>query len=221
MRGAPSAYSLARHPMIDAPSQLPEELLPVDDLYLSLGAGKQIAVHRYRAKLHGCPEKPAISLDRAYSAKPLVMVEKQAMFPELAVLTFFRRKGWDGAWVDLSHRKFFDRMPNQSKGISLGAQANQAIARISQYNDNSRAGCWDLVLWADRTVAFAAVVVVPGGPDEAPVSARGPSAKETAGALGEPRMRWLAAAVKSGMAAAQFAVVEWEYRRVVARRKRA
>ncbi len=208
MRGAHTAYPQARHPMSDAPSEVPEELVPIDDLFLTLGAGKQITVHRYRAMLHGCPEKPAISLDRAYSAKPLVIVEKQAVFPELAVLSFFRKKGWEGAWVDVSHRKYFDRMPNQSKGISLGGHANQAITRISQYSDSGRAGCWDLVLWADRAVAFAAVV---GG---------GSSARETAAAIGEPRMRWLAAAVKSGMSAGQFAVVEWEYRRVVVRRKR-
>ena len=188
--------------MIITPAELPEELLPIDDLYVLLPGGKEVAVRRYRAQLHGCPEKPAISLDRAYSAKPLVLVEKQAVFPELAVLAFFRRKGWEGAWVDASHRKFFDKMPNQSKGISLGAHASQVLARIAQYADNGRAGCWDLVLWADRAVAFAAVI------------------SGEAGALGEARTRWLGAAVKSGMSAGQFAVVEWEYRKVAARKKR-
>jgi len=188
--------------MIITPAEVPEELLPIDDLYVLLPGGKEVAVRRYRAQLHGCPEKPAISLDRAYSAKPLVLVEKQAVFPELAVLAFFRRKGWEGAWVDASHRKFFDKMPNQSKGISLGAHAGQVLARIAQYADNGRAGCWDLVLWADRAVAFAAVI------------------SGEAGALGEARTRWLGAAVKSGMSAGQFAVVEWEYRKVAARKKR-
>jgi len=186
--------------MTALPSEVPEELAPLDDLYVSVSPGKRVPVHRYRALLHGCPEKPAISLDRAYSAKPLVLVDKQAMFPELAVLSFFRRMGWEGAWVDLAHRKFFDRMPNQSKGISLGAHASQALARISQYSDAGRTGCWDVVLWADRTVAFAAVVAA-------------------AAALSESRTKWLGAAVKSGMSASQFVVVEWDYRTVVARRK--
>ena len=187
--------------MIARPEEVPEELVPIDDLYVLLAGGKEVAVRRYRAQLHGCPEKPAISLDRAYSAKPLVLVEKQAVFPELAVLAFFRRKGWEGAWVDAPHRKYFDKMPNQSKGISLDARAAQVLARIGQYADNGRAGCWDLVLWAERAVAFAAVI---GGD----------------AALGEARTRWLGAAVKSGMSAGQFAVVEWEYRKVAARRKR-
>jgi hypothetical protein len=212
--------------MIEIPAEVPEELVPVDDLYISLGVGKDMVLRRYRARLHGCPEKPAISLDRAYSAKPLVMVEKQAMFPELAVLTFFRKKGWEGAWVDASHRKFFDRMPNQSKGISLGARANQILARIAQYSDKGREGCWDLVLWADRTVAFAAVVGREAGkeagrPGQAGKPAQAGKPRETGAAalLGEARTRWLGAAVKSGMSAVQFAVVEWEYQKVAARRK--
>jgi hypothetical protein len=162
-----------------------------------------VAVHRYRAQLQPCPEKPPIGLDRAYSARPLVLVEKQVAFPEIAVLALFKKMGWDGAWVDAQHHKYFDRMPNQSKGMSLGAHANQAITRIAAYNENSRVGCWDLVLWSERAVAFAAVV---GG-------ARGAE-------IGEARTRWLAAAVKSGLSAGQFVVVEWNYRRVVIRRKR-
>jgi hypothetical protein len=193
-------------------AEVPEELVPVDDLYFPLGPGREVAVRCYRALLHGCPDKPAISLDRAYSAKPLVLVDKQAVFPELAVLSFFRRKGWDGAWVDLAHHKYFDRMPNQSKGISLGGHAGQQLTRISQYSDDGRTGCWDLVLWAERTVAFAAVVA-------APDAARGAGGRPAA-ALGEQRTRWLGAAVKSGMSAGQFAVVQWDYRTVVARRRR-
>jgi hypothetical protein len=197
--------------MIGAPPDLPEELAPIDDVHLELGSGRTVAVRRYRAQLQLCPEKPTIALDRAYSAKPLVLVEKQVAFPEIAILALFKKRGWEGAWVDAQHRKYFDRMPNQSKGMSLGAHANQAIARIATYNQNSRAGCWDLVLWADRAVAFAAVVGgalagAPGGAQEAE--------------LGEARTQWLAAAVKSGLSASQFVVVEWDYRRVVVRRKR-
>ena len=110
-----------------------------------------------------CAEKPPIGLDRAYSAKPLVLVEKQLTFPEIAILSFFKKMGWEGAWVDSQHRKFFDRMPNQSKGMSLDSHAAQVISRIAQYNDNSRAGCWDLVLWVERAVAFAAVIAAAQG----------------------------------------------------------
>jgi hypothetical protein len=192
------------------PPDLPEELVSLDDLQLDLGSGRQVSVRRYRAQLHECAEKPPIGLDRAYSARPLVLVDKQLAFPEIAILSFFKKMGWDGAWVDSQHRKFFDRMPNQSKGMSLDSHAGQVIARIAQYNNNSRVGCWDLVLWAQRAVAFAAVIgVSPGAP-------AGGSPRD----VGEARTRWIAAAVKSGLSPSQFVVVEWGYRRVLARKKR-
>lgn len=197
--------------MIVTTPDLPDELLSLDDLQVQLGAGRQVFVRRYRAQLHECAEKPPIGLDRAYSARPLVLVEKQVAFPEIAVLSFFRKMGWEGAWVDAQHRKFFDRMPNQSKGMSLVAHASQAVARIAQYNDNNRAGCWDIVLWAGRAIAFVAVIGVS--------PARDPEGGSSSG-LGEARTRWLAAAMKSGLSASQFVVVEWAYRRVAARKKR-
>jgi hypothetical protein len=195
--------------MSSGPPDLPEELVSLDDLQIVLESGRSVSVRRYRAHLHECREKPTIGLDRGYSSKPLVLVEKQVAFPEIAVLFLLKKMGWEGAWVDTPHRKYFDRMPNQSKGISLDAHASQAFTRIASYNQNSRAGCWDLVLWNERALAFAAVVGGgAGGTVEAPA------------ALGEARTRWLAAAVKSGMTPGQFVVVEWEYRRVIARRKR-
>ena len=42
----------------------------------------------------------------------------------------------------------------------------------------------------------------------------------TSSEVGEARTRWIAAAVKSGLSAGQFVVVEWGYRKVVARKKR-
>jgi hypothetical protein len=178
-----------------------------------LDSGRQVDVRRYRAQLQPCPEKPPIALDRGYSAKPLVLVEKQVAFPEIAVLALFRKMGWEGAWVDTPHHKYFDKMPNQSKGISLGAHANQAISRIAAYNENSRVGCWDLVLWSERAVAFAAVTFSVEAGSAPHDGARGAP-------IGDARTRWLAAAVKSGLTAAQFVVVEWDYRRVVVRRKK-
>ena len=220
--------------MSDTPPDLPEELVALDDLALDLGAGRHASVRRYRAQLHECAEKPPIGLDRAYSAKPLVLVEKQLTFPEIAILSFFKKMGWEGAWVDSQHRKFFDRMPNQSKGMSLDSHAAQAISRIAQYNDNSRVGCWDLVLWAQRAVAFAAVIGVSAETRGAGRGAAASSSAKSSGSVegslgalgsvaadvGEARTRWISAAVKSGLSPSQFVVVEWGYRKVVARKKR-
>ena len=50
--------------------------------------------------------------------------------------------------------KYFDKMPNQSKGVSLNTYINQLISRIAANNNNSKAGCWDIILWANSAVVF-------------------------------------------------------------------
>jgi hypothetical protein len=125
------------------------------------------------------------------------------MFPEIALLTLFRKTGWQGVWVDSIHRKYFDKMPTQSKGTSLGTYLNQQVARIMENNGKSRSGCWDLILWADRIVVFVEVMGIPSG-DE----------------LRDTHVGWLGAALKSGMSSSQFIIVEWDYRKVVVRKKR-
>jgi hypothetical protein len=185
------------------PASFPEELLAMDPVEIPLSSGRQVSVQAYRVAFAASPERSSLGLDRSYAAKPLVTVEKQAMFPEIACLTLFKKNGWEGVWADRHHHKYFDKMPTQSKGTSLDTYANQLIARIAENNDKSMAGCWDLILWTHRTLLF---VAVPG---------RGPHG------IAEGSARWLAACLRTGLSASQFAIIQWEYRTVVARKKRA
>lgn len=181
----------------------PEELTQSEDIECMLMSGRWVPLRAYHADFNACLQRPTIGMDRAYSAKPFVIVEKQVLFPEIALLDLFRKNGWQGAWADSLHRKYFDKMPNQSKGISLSTYVNQVIARIAENNDKSKNGCWDIILWTERAVVFVAVV--------------GALSRE---GISEAHKRWLAAALRSGLSASQFVVVEWGYRKVVAKRKR-
>ena len=189
--------------MRNEPLTFPEDLEPRDDVEIILSTGRRAAVRRYRVSFTACMERPTIGLDRVYSAKQLVLVDKQATFPEIALLGLFQRHGWHGAWSDTPHRKYFDRMPNQSKGISLDTWASQTVARIAENNGKSKAGCWDLILWSERRVVFVAVVPAAGG--------RG---------MGDAQVRWMTAALRTGLSAGEFVVVEWDHRKVAARRTR-
>jgi hypothetical protein len=188
--------------MRDEPLTFPEDLEPRDDVEITLTTGRKATIRCFGASFTPCMERPTIGMDRVYSAKPLVLVDKQATFPEIALLGLFQRHGWHGAWSDTPHRKYFDRMPNQSKGISLDTYANQTLARIAENNDKSKAGCWDLILWSERRVVFVSVVPANGGR-----------------VVGEAQVRWMTAALKTGLSAGEFIVVEWDHRRVAARRK--
>ena len=181
---------------------LPPELVQVEDISFDLEKRGRVAVPRYHVEFNANPGKSGIGLDRGYAMKPLVMVDKQAMFAEIALLGLFTREGWDGVWADSFHRKYFTRMPNQSKGASLSPYINQVLARIAGNNGNSRSGCWDLILWRERTLLFVQLQNVRAG-------------EEIKGA----RIAWLDAALKSGFSLSQFLVAEWDYRKVVVRRR--
>jgi ribosomal protein S18 acetylase RimI-like enzyme len=190
--------------MISTYPPLPVELVPTEDVSFDLEKRRQVTVHGYHVDFNSCPDRPGVGLDKSWSNKPLVMLDKQAMFAEFALLTLFRKTGWEGVWADAHHRKYFDKMPNQSKGASLNTYINQLITRIAANNNNSKAGCWDIILWANRAVVF--------------VEMKCTSSRDE---IGDTQVGWLNAALKSGLSAGQFLVVEWDYRKVVVRRKRA
>jgi hypothetical protein len=131
-----------------------------------------------------------------------VIVDKQPVFPEIALLVLFRAAGWQGVWVDVPHRKYFDRMPNESKGISLPTHVNQLVTRVVANNRQSKTGCWDLMLWDDKMVVF--------------VAAKAPS---PSGELSGAQIGWIDAALRSGLLPSQFIIVSWEYRSVVVKKK--
>lgn len=189
--------------MLSTPAVFPEELVALEPVEVALASGKKVPVPGFRALFNAAPERSGLGLDRGYAAKPLVLVEQQAMFPEIACLVLFQRCGWHGVWSDLPHRKYFDKMPTQSKGTSLDTFAQQLVGRIAESNDKSKVGCWDIILWENRTVVFVAVT-----PEEA-----------GGNGLSEAKARWLAAAMRCGLSAQQFLVVSWAYRTVTARRK--
>ncbi len=212
---AEPAYPRIRRAMRDEPVTFPEDLQPRDDVEVLLSTGRKASIRRYGVSFTPCMERPTIGMDRVYSAKQLVLVDKQATFPEIALLGIFQRHGWQGAWSDNPHHKYFDRMPNQSKGISLDTYANQTVARIAENNDKSKAGCWDLILWSERRIVF--VAVVPASPA---AQFRGVPLKGDVPGVGDAQVRWMTAALRTGFSAGQFVMVEWDHRRVAARRRR-
>jgi hypothetical protein len=184
-------------------ASFPDELSVLDPLEVSLAGGRLVAVPAWRAQFPASTARSSVGLDRSWSSKPLVMVEKQAMFPEIACLSLFQKAGWSGVWADRVHHRYYDKMPTQSKGVSLDTYANQLIGRIAENNGKSKAGCWDIILWQHRTLLFVAVTPEDAGPG-----------------LGDAGLGWLAAGLRTGLSSSQFALVRWGYRSVVVRRRR-
>lgn len=188
-------------PAGDARPQLPPELERLDDLRLDVGRRRQTPIARCRVVFDYCSKPVPVGPEPAWAAKPQVLLGGRALFPEIALLALFQRAGWKGAWIDPVHRRTYDKMPNVSKGVGLDTRIASVLARVNAAASAHRAAPWDLVLWYGRAVLFVDVMA---GPSVVPP--------------GHSRIAWLDAALRTGLSLGQFLVVEWETRKVVARK---
>ena len=187
-------------PAGDARLQLPPDLERVDDLRLDVGRRRQVPIARCRLAFDYCSKPVPVGPDPAWAAKPQVLQEGRALFPEIALLALFKKAGWKGVWFDPVHRRTYDKMPNVSKGAGLDTRVAGVLAKVNAAAAAARrASCWDLVLWDGRTVLFVDVAPGPASP-------------------GHARMAWLDAAIRAGLSPGQFLVVRWETRKVVAKK---
>jgi hypothetical protein len=187
----------------DARLPLPPELARLDDLLLDVGRRRQVPLARCRVAFDYCSKPVPVGPDPAWAAKPQVLLDGRALFPEIALLALFQKAGWKGVWFDPVHRRHYDKMPNVSKGVGLDTRVASVLAKMNAAaTEGRRASCWDLVLWDGRTVLFADVAPGPSRP-------------------GHARIAWLERALRTGLSPGQFLVVEWETRKVSVKRKQA
>jgi hypothetical protein len=190
-------------PPVEKP-RIPPILLPLEEARVDLPRRGEIAISRFRAEFNSSPKPVRTGFQESWASKPQVSCDGAAQFPEIAVLSLFQKEGWGGVWVDAPRRKYFDKMPTQSKGVTLDAYVGQLLARISGVSEKTKAACWDLIVWHGRRVFFVAV--------------RAASKRE---GLEKSRLAWLEASLHAGMSPAQFLIVEWAHRKVVVGKRRA
>ncbi len=183
----------------DARPRLPPDLERLDDLHLTVGR-RQAAIACCRVTFDYCSKVVAVGPDPAWASRPQVLLDGRALFPEIALLAMFQKAGWKGVWFDAVHRRYYDKMPNVSKGAGMDTRIASLLARVNAAAAGRRTACWDLVLWDGKDVLFVDVLPAPAAP-------------------GHARVAWLDAAVRTGVSLGQFLVVEWGTRAVRARRR--
>ena len=98
---------------------------------------------------------PDGTLAHTYTSKPLVSVNGDAMFGELAILRWLEKDGWEGVWVDTFHGgKFWRAMPHKSSPVRLPPDAQALYDRIKQKNDGKASGAFDVMAWRHGHFAF-------------------------------------------------------------------
>jgi hypothetical protein len=98
------------------------------------------------------------SLSKTYRRKPLVTVNDEILFGELAILRYLQMDGWDGVWVDTFHGRgrkkvLWSNLPPGGFG-KLPVEAENLYDRIVQVNGGKSSGFFDVFAWKDGEFIF-------------------------------------------------------------------
>lgn len=126
-----------------------------------------------------------------YGNKPILDVDGEPMFAELAILRIFQRDGWDGVWVDTFSRKYRTAW-GEDGGVKLSGDRLRLLKTIHQ-RAGSASGCFDVFCWKGERVLFAE------------------SKRRSKDRIRETQLRWLEAALQARLEPSSFLVVEWSF----------
>lgn len=93
-------------------------------------------------------------MSRTYSIKPLVKSGGICVFPELAILEYFRGKGYEGLWVDAFHKRYWINTDKKCSFDELKSDYQKIIEEVKELNNGKISGCWDLIICKDEKIKF-------------------------------------------------------------------
>lgn len=170
--------------MTDYPAQLVPDSLEV----LLLPSGDEVHIPKARPAFRqwtGEFEKDT------YGNKPLVDMDGEPLFAELAILRLFQKGGWDGVWVDTFGRKY--RTAWEETGVVRLSGKRLETLKAIQRRAGSAHGCFDVYCWRDDLVLFAE------------------SKRASKDHIRDTQLRWLEAALRVGLEPVSFLTVEWSF----------
>src|SRR2546429_443447 len=104
-------------------------------------------------------QRAGTQLPGSYLTKPLVVVDSQPLFGELAIARCLERDGWEAVWLDSYHSKkerlFWRDLPDRSLPFDLSRVqvAHEAYERIFIVNGGV-GGFFDVLAWKGSEVVF-------------------------------------------------------------------
>ena len=86
------------------------------------------------------------TLATTYVSKPLVSVDGDAMFGELAIVRWLEKDGWEAFWVDTFHRQQFWRvMPHRGRPVLLPQYLRARYDAVVAANGGRPRGFFDVI----------------------------------------------------------------------------
>lgn len=116
--------------------------------------------------------------------KPLINLDSEAVYTEIAILRLFEAAGWQGAWLDTYYRRYRAAI---HEDVVLPSDKEALLKSISP----RQAGRFDVFCWKDDTMLFAE------------------SKWRDHDSINANQEQWLAAAIAYGLPLESFLIVEW------------
>lgn len=164
----------------------PADLCPnaTEDLLLPSGAPTKVPVtrpffRRWRGEFMG----------DTYGGKPLVDLDGEPMFAELAVLKLFQKDGWEGVWIDTFRKKY--RTAWGEEGVAQLPKDRLLLLQEIHGWAGSSSGSFDVYCWKGADVLFAE------------------TKRRSKDRIRATQLRWLEAALALGLETYTFLIVEW------------
>jgi hypothetical protein len=163
---------------------LPQCLVPASEemIVMPSGAVSRIpkATPRFRTWQGSVP------FDR-YGKKAVLDFRGQPLFAERVILRLFEDAGWTGAWVDTYRRCFRSDVASR---VEIPVEKLRLLERVYD-QAGTRNGCFDVFVWNEDEVIFAE------------------SKRSCRDQIRHSQLRWLDAALRSGIPVASLLIVEW------------
>jgi hypothetical protein len=162
--------------------QYPQELVPTGYEEIRLLTGQVVSIPKAKPVF-----EPGEPLKDTYGGKPVIDLNGEPVFAELAILRLLQAERWQGVWIDTFRKKKWIAI---KQCMELPSDKNEFLERIYQ-SAGSRSGCFDVYCWRDDQVLF--IEAKQKGRDR----------------IRDSQRRWLAAALKSKLRIESFLIVEW------------
>jgi hypothetical protein len=129
---------------------------------------------------------------RTYGRKPIIDLDGQPAFAELAILRIFEAAGWEGVWVDTFRNRYLRQFWPSPEPVQLPDDKKDLIAAI-RASGGKTARPWDVFCWSQDSVIFAE------------------SKWHKRDSVRPSQCAFLAGGLKAGLPLSSFLLVEWSF----------
>jgi hypothetical protein len=172
---------------MNSPARYPDLLRQQSLESLTLPSGREVKLPKATPLFHAW--RGAMPRD-TYGRKPLLDLNGEMVFAELAILRLFELTGWEGRWIDSYRGKYRIGYWAENVTKDLPGQYQDVLHSI-RAKSGCRGGYFDVFCWRDGITVF------------------GEAKWQTHDRIRPSQRRWLEAALDIGIPVESFLIVEW------------